>query len=339
MTMAPIRLGILLILGATASALSQTQADSGWTTLFNGTNFSGLYIRIGGVLQNPATQTTYRIEGDSIHVPSGSGLLTTQKVYSRYQMRVKYKYAATGTGQNAGLQYHVEPRDYDSTEAYGSQNLTVPYYFGRGFVQSIEFQTYVSMAGAFIGIGNLWARTTVSTAQKYSPTGTAFITTPSGGGSRYIYPTLYPDNSIAYTRWVPCLVNVYGADSVVHFLNGSVVLKAWKLRHIVAAGPTGADNYITDTTVTTPMSDGHIGLQAEGFNIYYRDWGVRLLDAQGNPIIPGCTNPGAPNYNPLANQDNGSCLPTALRPGTRKRGLSRFRSRIIPIRVDGRKTL
>lgn len=304
-------LGLGLGLRAEAQKVP-VKEDSGWVSLFNGRNFDGLYVRSGAMLRDPAVQTTYKIEGDSIHVAGGSGLLTTRKVYSRYQMRVKYKYAKTGTGQNAGLQYHVEPTDFDSTDRVGTQNVKVPYYFGRSFVQSIEFQTYVSMAGAFIGIGNLWARTTVASGQKYSPGGTAYIATPSGGGSRYIYPVNHPDNSIVYTRWVQCQINVHGADSVLHFVNGLMVVKAWKLRHVVEPG-SGADNYVTDTSAAVPMGSGHIGLQAEGADIYYRDWDIRLLDAQGRPIIPGCMNPQSANYNPLANQDNGTCPVTVRR--------------------------
>ncbi len=262
-------------------------ADSGWVKLFNGKDFEGLYVRRGAVLQDPATQTVYKIEGDSIHVPAGGGgLLTTRKTYSRYQMRVKYRYAATGTGQNAGLQYHVEPTDFDATEKSGSQNTQVPYFFGRSFVQSIEFQTYVGNAGAYIGIGNLWARTTTA-GGKFSPGGSPFIATPDkGGGGRYIN-TASPNLPVDYTKWVQCQINVYGADSSIHMINGQVVVKAWKLRKVVRTAGGGADDYAgdADTSAAVPNDMGHIGLQAEGSNIFYRDWEIRLLDSQGNPIL------------------------------------------------------
>jgi hypothetical protein len=260
-------------------------ADSGWVSLFNGKNFDGLYIRSGATLQNPATQTAYRIEGDSIHVLKSSGLLTTKKIYAHYQMRVKYRYAASGADQNAGLQYHVEATDYDSLEKFGTQNKSVPYFFGRSFVQSIEFQTYVGNAGAFIGIGNLWARTTVSPGQVYAASGTAYITTPSDGGSRYIN-TSSPKLPAVYWKWVQCQINVYGADSTVHFIDGQIVVKAFKLRKVVQTDASGANFYVTDTSQTMPMNAGHIGLQAEGSDIYYRDWQLRQLDEKGEPIIP-----------------------------------------------------
>lgn len=293
--------------------------DSGWTSLFNGKNFDGLYIRSGAVLKDTATQNIYKIEGDSIHVAGGGGLLTTKKTYSRYQMRVKYRYAKAAADQNAGLQYHVEPTDYDSTEKFGSQNLKVPYYFGRSFVQSIEFQTYVGNAGAYIGIGNLWARTTTS-GGKFSPIGSPTIATPDhGGGGRFVN-TSNPDIPADYTKWVQCQLDVYGADSSIHRVNGQVVVKTWKLRKVVKTGSDGADEYMenADTSAAVPNDKGHIGLQAEGSNIYYRDWEIRLLDAQGKPIIPGCMDPNDVNYNPLANQSNGSCKTTALVPSRKK---------------------
>jgi hypothetical protein len=290
--------------------------DSGWVSLFNGRDFTGLYIREGGVLRNPATQTIFRIQGDSIFSPSGfNALLTTKAVYSRYQMRVKYKYGSTATGQNGGLIYHIESTDFDSTNAFGTANLRVPYFFGRGYVQAIEFQTYVGNAGAYIGIGNHWARTT-TTGGRYSPTGTPYIAPPDGGGGgRYINTanTGVPAN---WSQWVQCQLNAYGSDSVVHIVGGLVAAKAWKLRHVVVTDADGADMYManTDTANAIPKDRGHIGIQSEGSNIYYRDWDIRMLDAQGRPIIPGCTNPAATNYNPLATQDNGSCLTTALKP-------------------------
>ena len=36
-----------------------SKADSGWVSIFNGKDFTGLYIRLGGALQNPATQTSF----------------------------------------------------------------------------------------------------------------------------------------------------------------------------------------------------------------------------------------------------------------------------------------
>jgi hypothetical protein len=109
-------------------------------------------------------------------------------------------------------------------------------------------------------------------------------------------------------------------------INGQVVVKAWKLRKVVKTGGSGADDYMgnTDTSTAVPNDKGHIGLQAEGSTIYYRDWEIRLLDSRGNPIIPGCMDANDANYNPLANQSDGSCKATTLvSPGGRHRGLSR----------------
>jgi len=307
------QLEMLLIIGLALSAVegqtTRPKEDSGWTSLFNGTNLNGLYVRQGDRLQT--TQTIFVVQGDSIFSSGTLALLTTKKVYSRYQSRMKFRYATNATGLNGGFIYHIEPRDYDTTTAILTTDLTVPYFFGRGYPQAIEFQTYVGNTGGFIGIGNLWAQSTIVGSQVYSPTGTAYTTTPSGGFSRYI-TTAYPNTPPDRTKWAQCQINVYGGDSVVHFVDGLRTVKAWNILHIAPDGQPTSGIYATSQAGATLMDRGHIGIQSEGNVIYYRDWDIRLLDAQGRPIIPGCTNPSASNYNNLATQDNGSCTPTGL---------------------------
>ncbi|GEM_PF-5471335 len=269
-------------------AQAATKEDSGWVSVCNGKNFDGLYVRLGSVLKDINTQTAFKIQGDSIlATPGNNGLLTTKTVYSRYQSRVKYKYGTNAKDQNAGFIHHILPADYDPADKVGTSNLKVPYFFGRGYCQAIEFQTYIGNAGAFIAIGNVWSRTTEA-GGKYSPNGTQTLEIPNaGGGGRYIN-TANPGVPEDASKWTQLMLFSYGADSVVHVVNGQVAAKAWDIRNAVVTNASGADDYLkdTDTSATTPMVSGHIALQTEGNLLYYRDWDIRLLDEHGNPIIP-----------------------------------------------------
>ncbi len=305
----PLFLAGMLLLGSNILQAQTTKTDSGWISLFNGTDFTGLYIRTnGGTLQDPTKQTSYKIENGTIHAASGTGHLATKAVFSRYQMRVQYKYAAGQSNPNAGLQYHIDSADFRANNAFGSKNADVPYFFGE-YVTSIEFQTYRGDAGAFLGIMNIWvtAETKGDANHTWKAGGTLYTAYPSSDlAPRRIYRSVNaaPDDE----NWVQMEGRIYGADSVIHIINGVVVMKGKNLKHnralTVTSNPTDPNQ--------TPLTQGHIGLQVEGADVFYRNFEIRLLRNDGTPIIPGCMNPQASNFNPLANEDNGTCKGIAI---------------------------
>lgn len=286
-----------------------TKRDSGWAPLFNGKDFSGLYIRNGNTLQDPARQASFLIEDSSIRVPrtGGVGHLATQAIHSRYHVRVKYRFGKGQGGPNAGLLYHIDTADWKPGLAFGSRDATVPYFFGS-YVKSVELQMYRGDAGAFLGIMNIWvtADTRGDANHTWQPGGTPYTAVPSDDLSpRRIYRSqnAAPND----TDWVLLEGLIYGADSVTHRVNGVVVMKGRNLRHNrkTAVSP--------DTAGRMPMASGHIGLQTEGAEVWYRDWELRRLRADGTPLIPGCMNSSAENFNALANEDDGSCRGVGVR--------------------------
>jgi hypothetical protein len=147
----------LLAVSAVAAQTGASRADSGWTPLFNGRDFSGLYVRLGGTLVDPAVQTSFRIGNGALHVPAtgGVGAIATKAVYSRYQVRVEYRFGKGQANPNAGLLYHIDPADWSASDAFGSKTSGVP-YLGGAYVKSVEYQMYRGDAGAFLGIMNVW---------------------------------------------------------------------------------------------------------------------------------------------------------------------------------------
>jgi hypothetical protein len=150
---------------------------------------------------------------------------------------------------------------------------------------------------------NVWvtAETKGDGNHTYQPGGTLYTAFPSNGLSeRRIYRSLNaaPND----TDWVQFEGLIYGADSVTHQVNGVAVMKGRNLKHNQKLQITTQNDVDQQ-----PMKEGHIGLQTEGAEVFYRNWEVRILGSDGKPIIPGCMNASSPNFNPLANQDNGSC--------------------------------
>lgn len=287
-----------------------SKRDSGWVPLWNGKDFKGLYIRNnGGTLRDPASQASFLIEDGAIRVPKtgGVGHLATEAVHSRYQVRVEYRYGPGQTNPNAGLLYHIDTLDWGSGAAYGSKNAAVPYFFGA-YVKSVELQMYRGDAGAFLGIMNIWvtAETKGDANHTWQAGGPAYTAFPSND----LQPRrIYRSHNAAPrdTSWVLLEGLIYGADSVTHRINGEVVMKGRNLLH------NGKPAVNADTAGRRPMDKGRIGLQTEGAEVWYRNWELRRLRKDGTPIMPGCTDPKAANFLPLANEDDGSCRSVGLR--------------------------
>src|SRR6185295_18077353 len=94
-----------------AQPTTATKADSGWVSLFNGTNFTGFYIfskETGAGIVD--TQKIYRIDSGMIHSPSIANAeyhLITNKEYSYYKVRVDYRWGPITGSQNAGIVIHI----------------------------------------------------------------------------------------------------------------------------------------------------------------------------------------------------------------------------------------
>jgi hypothetical protein len=220
---------------------------------------------------------------------------------------VEYKYGKGQSNPNAGLLYHIDSEDWKPGLAYGSKDATVPYLSGA-YVKSVEYQMYRGDAGAFLGIVNVWvtAETKGDGNHTWQAGGTLYTAYPSNGlAERRIYRSMNaaPND----TDWVRFDGTIMGADSVSHGVNGVVVMKGRNLRHNRKLQITGKND-----TEQLPMDRGHIGLQTEGAEVYYRNWEVRLLDSLGKPIIPGCRDKNSPDYYPLATKDGGTCRPPVV---------------------------
>lgn len=276
-------------LGAIAVQKSFAQADTGWTPVFNGKNLDGLYIRSGqAILRDPATQNYARVESDgSLYIanPGPAGAICTKADLSYYHARIQYHFPSDAGTPNAGILYHVDSLDYLPGYAIGSNTVDIvpslqPSCGGSWFPKGWEAQMRRGQSGAIYGVANVWGETTAKDG-KWDPAGAPRTITPSyNSGPKSLNPSqgTWPDGP---SGWVTMEVLVYGADSVIHVVNGTRVFKMTRLRHNRLMVPCGKDGGLWATGEQLPLTNGKHCVQIEGTSITYRKWEMRPLPKSG----------------------------------------------------------
>ena len=99
-------------------------------------------------------------------------------------------------------------------------------------------------------------------------------------------------------QWNTMEIRVWGDSAAQHFVNGH--LGGWV---VGIKAPDGSK-----------LVKGHVALQIEGNDVSFRNAMIRDLDRRVD--ILGCTKKEAPNFDPKATKDDGSCPTTGIRKGT-----------------------
>ncbi len=249
------------------SAQNFTAADSGWVKIFNGRNFDGLYSRPyeQNIMRPPAAPFSIRYAGTDtaeirVSSTSGGGHIGTDKSYSHYRVRVRYRFDAVGDGNNAGLTYHNDE--------------SVPRMQNR-WPRSIECQMKQNETGAAFSIQQVTFTTRVN-GSSYTPTGGTVVHACEHDIGNYCVSRQYMGNPIIkpingnQTRWTRMEVVVRGSDSALHIIDGTTVMRLWDIR-IYNDGNGTPDG---------PYGSGGLAVQAEGALISYRDWEIMEFPAE-----------------------------------------------------------
>ena len=257
-----------------SSASTSTKLmTEGFTPLFNGKNFDGLYLKLRSGDQEMAKKV-FAIEDEIIHVfndyfpqeymlDTGEndthGMIYTKKKYSKYILRFDYKWGSRIANNfkqwqyDAGVYYHVLKDDI----------------FPLGIEYQLRFNhiTGRNHSGDLIrpkGIDYLWF-----------PDGKNTLTNPKFEGTAHGQSFLHPNNGGKETKvkgwlhlatetdnfnglnnkWNTVEMIVMGNEYTIHKLNGDIVNMATHLN----------------------PSEGIIGFQAETSEIFYRDIEIKEL--------------------------------------------------------------
>lgn len=266
---------------AEAGAQAFTKADSGWVRLFNGTDFTGFYSRTYNVSGVNAPLVTppgspYSIEyagTDTAAIRVGTtanqgNIGTLDTTFSHYRLRWEMKHDVVNGNNNAGLTYHVDE------SAIRMQN---------NWPRSIEMQGKQSEAGSAFSIQQVTFTTRTSgTGQgsNYVATGGSVVQACEYGcnGRWYKGNPLIPAYESAaptVTRWMRFHLVVRGADSALHIVNDTTVMRLWNIRIFNdSTRNTGSTNSgsasASNKTPARPWDHGGLAWQAEGSLVRYR---------------------------------------------------------------------
>jgi Domain of Unknown Function (DUF1080) len=216
-------------------------------------NPSGEYAAPIGVNRNPlATFAVEIVDGQpALHISGAlTGGIATLETFSNYHLRAQFKWGPRRPEQksdqqrNSGLLYHAHG-------AHGEGN-------GR-WLSSQQFQVQPGNCGDYIAMG---------------PTG-AWITAKPVGAKKAVFDPDAAERKFSNAsgdlarcsklgssekpegEWNTLELYCFGAESI-HVVNGNVVLRARSFERASSDGET-------------PLTGGRIELQAEGWDIYYRE--------------------------------------------------------------------
>ena len=273
-----------VVLGVTA-----IHAQSGWTSLWNGTNLdewttwmqqppptsevpglqrdaNGKYtepigsgrdpLKVFTVVKDVDGRPAIRISGEVF------GELRSKGSFKDYHLRMQFKWGEKKwpprdrpeTPRDSGLLYHVH---------------APPGAGGRTWARSIELQIQEHDVGDLYAVGSAIAVRakprpgTKPALYEYDPTGEwTFFSQSQGASGRCIKQ---PDNEKPTGEWNTVELIAF-RDDAIHIVNGKVVMRLH--------GPVRID-----AELPTPVTSGPIILQSEGAEVFYRDIQIRPITA------------------------------------------------------------
>jgi hypothetical protein len=277
------------LVAALLLSVAPTRAQSGWTSLWNGTSLEGwtTWMRqpersseVPGLKRDADGKYAEPIGSgrDPLHVftvapdvdgrpairISGEafGELRTARAFKDYHLKFQFKWGSKKwpprdrpeTPRDSGLLYHVH---------------APPGAEGRTWARSIELQIQEHDVGDLYAVGSAIAVRAKPRAgagtnlYDYDPAGEwTFFSQSQGAPGRCVKQ---PDNEKPTGEWNTVELVALGEDAI-HIVNGKVVMR---LR-----GPIRIDG-----AVPMPVTSGPIILQSEGAEVFYRDIAVRPITA------------------------------------------------------------
>jgi hypothetical protein len=248
---------VVCVLSITSGSVASA-ADDGWTPLFNGKNFDGWYTYLESAGKNNDPNHVFKIENGAIHIldvpmsggKSPNGYLSTNQEFSNVRIHVEYKWGvkrSTEGKRNSGLLYL----------AVGPDAI---------YPRSLECQIEET------DVGDLWVVNGASvTAFFISPAmpmydddmsaGTTVASVP-GNSTRVLKSGDFENRD----AWNTVEVILQG-DRSTHLVNGRIVNTAHDIKQPDPQNPSQM----------IPLKSGHILLEAEGSEIWFRDVKIKRL--------------------------------------------------------------
>lgn len=281
-------LGVLSLLALAGPSGSAPKKDDGWVPLFNGKDLDGWSTSFEGRGKHGKADDLVRVEDGVLHLyPEGKdgdrkprGYVATDKAYSFYQLRFEYRWGAR----------RFAPRDKDRRRSGAMVHTVGDDLRPRG----LECLVGEGETGDLATAGDTRVTTTVDphhTKAGGEPGEESRYLEPERGGVVHTQGTkgdtrLVRGGDAGADGWNQVELTVKGG-SVVHVVNGRVVLRATDARQRTADGRW------------VPLTAGRIAFRAEGAEVLYRN--VAIKPVWGGPLevpvaatVPPPARPFAP---------------------------------------------
>lgn len=245
-----------------SSGITETETEPEWQTLFNGENLDGWVPKIHHHELGDNYANTFRVVDGKIQVNYDHyeefneryGHLFYEEPFSSYHLQFEYKFtdqwmedAPSYTYRNSGIMFHSQ----DPKTILKEQDWPI----------SVEYQM-------------------LAEEEKGVPRPTGNMCSP--GTEVYYKGEMYPGHCInsssdtyPWDEWVSGDLIVYRDSLVIHMVNGDTVLQYTKPQ----IGGGVANRFDPAIKVDgTPLTEGYIGLQAEGQGVEFRNIRIKKLD-------------------------------------------------------------
>jgi Domain of Unknown Function (DUF1080) len=246
-------------------------ADAEWTPLFNGKDLTGWYSVLSGRERNEDPDRLIQIHDGMIHLYKDApdktaqsfGYIATENVFSNYRARVQYKwgkkqFAPREKGlRDAGFLYHVFGKDKE-----------------RGvWPLCVECQIQEGNSGDLIPVGTKCTTWVSKETQheKYPK----YQNSKAGGIAYSAEGYIYADKVLdSLDDWNTVEIVVNGSQNSVHLVNGQENHSAQNLLR------RDGDKWV-------PLKKGHLALQLEGAEVFYRKIEIQSLEPDSKLLSDG----------------------------------------------------
>jgi hypothetical protein len=266
-------------------AAGQSAPDSGWTSLFNGTDLTGWYAVVGSGPRDNDSNHIFQVTDGSIHVYKDAedaskqpfGYVITEKEYSDYDLRFQYKWGEKKFKPRAGATHR---RDAGCLVQMVGKDGVWP--------TSVECQVMEDDTGDIFTVHTRVATTV-------DPATTNIITTVTTNSTTHAVRTnsaVEPVFLEASAGGVPFVQGDPGPSKRIRHGAKYDTRDGWNDVEVIVRGNTATfivnghvNNRLTDLEQMVdgkwvPLTKGKILFQAEGAEVYYRNIEIKPLESR-----------------------------------------------------------
>ncbi|EDY82406.1 conserved domain protein [Verrucomicrobiia bacterium DG1235] len=241
--------------------LTTSVSASDWLPLFNGKDLSGWTVKTARHPLGENFANTWRVEDGILKVDYSDyqdfnmqvSHLYSNLPYSHYRLRLNYKFVE---GHREDAPFWVVLNSGVMLHSQSPQSMELD----QAFPVSIEAQFLAEGTGAGTQTGN------VASPGTHIERDGQLLTDHIVDSTSRLYPI---------DEWVHFEIEVRGDQELVYFVNGKEV---HRFQHPQLDPEDSDAKRLIDAGATIPLRHGHIALQAEGQNVWFRNIEIMPLN-------------------------------------------------------------